>query len=425
MQERSEWATNAVGQEDMSKGLFYYQLMSSNCNEADDSLLFWWKSMCNQGQIRMKFYRWEDARNDFEAVLDFVQNHKSDTAEYIARRNLGRIAFRKREYTRADTLLKQACRLAADRKFGEEMTKGLEEEALLAASACLSERGNLPEKERQALLRLANGADLHTKVAALAVLMQDETRDGGFRYVLPYMALRDSLGDMEFEDYRQCMERENALLTVEVDKEIARQRSVLFAVYVVFVLFLCGGIYAIFIYRRKHEQDAIRLILLQKENEIIRLQQCSRASEEQYKKELENMRNGDERFRRANLYGMKIGKLLPLPDNPNQPRLEEYEKLLVKEADRKRFITEINHCFSHFADGLQQLVPDLTDEDLMYCCLFRLGVRKADIAAMVCLTRNAVSMRQLRIERKMGEKWTDVMPAQEHPNDKKEGLLRE
>ena len=61
----------------------------------------------------------------------------------------------------------------------------------------------------------------------------------------------------------------------------------------------------------------------------------------------------------------------------------------------------MDHCFNHFATGLRNITPGLTDEDAVYCCLFRLNIRPTDIAILMATSRSNVSKRRIRIESKL------------------------
>ena len=61
----------------------------------------------------------------------------------------------------------------------------------------------------------------------------------------------------------------------------------------------------------------------------------------------------------------------------------------------------MDRCFNRFAAGLGVLTPGLTDEEAVYCCLFRLNVRPSDIAVLMATSRSNVSKRRIRIENKL------------------------
>jgi len=101
---------------------------------------------------------------------------------------------------------------------------------------------------------------------------------------------------------------------------------------------------------------------------------------------------------------MEIGRNLPTADNPNKPTPKEYTNLIATEEKKILFLKEIDYCFNNFASGLKKITPNLTMHDVVHCCLFRLGIRTSDIAAMCSLTNSTISCRRKRLEAKMEAK---------------------
>ena len=208
-------------------------------------------------------------------------------------------------------------------------------------------------------------------------------------------------------------------------------------------------------HRRKHELDRIRLILNQKEQTIHFLETKQEKSEKllsQLKEKEERMVELERRAQKLNemqrllgdrkedtkkvtrqledlntlkdqiqqkekewetteqqlrnrlLYHMEIGRNLPTADNPNKPTPKEYTNLIATEEKKILFLKEIDYCFNNFASGLKKITPNLTMHDVVHCCLFRLGIRTSDIAAMCSLTNSTISCRRKRLEAKMEAK---------------------
>ena len=65
-----------------------------------------------------------------------------------------------------------------------------------------------------------------------------------------------------------------------------------------------------------------------------------------------------------------------------------------------------NRHFEHFTDRLAQAYPDLTKNDLDYCCLYLLGLNDADIAALMQRAYNTVNERNSKLRRIFGCKST-------------------
>lgn len=82
-------------------------------------------------------------------------------------------------------------------------------------------------------------------------------------------------------------------------------------------------------------------------------------------------------------------------------QIQEKEKRLEELAQREHKLQEMDRCFNNFATGLKTITPGLTDEEAVYCCLFRLNIRPTDIATLMATSRSNVSKKRARIENKL------------------------
>jgi hypothetical protein len=76
-----------------------------------------------------------------------------------------------------------------------------------------------------------------------------------------------------------------------------------------------------------------------------------------------------------------------------------------------------NRHFDHFTDRLAQTYPDLTKNDLDYCCLYLLGLNDADIAALMQRAYNTVNERNSKLRRIFGRKSTISVTLQAIANE--------
>lgn len=435
----------------LNDALFHYQLTALLCQyNPEDSLTFWWKGMCGQGGIWLQKNFTGDAEKDFRAVLEFARRHRLDTAEYTACRQLTDIALQRQEYHQAYDYNRRALQIAEEKDYPAELTKGLEEEATLACSAYALAQGKaLPDALYRQLAHLATDTSAMRNEQALALrllALQDTS------YLPTYIRVQDEYWATRFRTFTDDAEREKKGLIAERDAIAAGQEHTLFIALTLFALLLGGGFYAVASYRRRHELERVRLILGQKEQAIqilegqqeeterLRRQILEKekrmeelAQRERKLQELSGLAQGKEKdlarfsrltqeidelrhrieqkqlewkekeaqIRRHHLYDLPISHRLPVADNPHQPRKEDFDGLLANKERQMEFLQEMDRCFNRFAAGLKVLTPGLTDEETVYCCLFRLNVRPTDIATLMATSRSNVSKRRIRIENKL------------------------
>lgn len=120
----------------LNDAVFHYQSTALQCQYyPKDSLTYWWKAMCGQGEIWKEKNFLDYAQNDFEAVQQFAVRHRLDTAEYIACRQLTLIALEQQDYSKAKAYALRAHQISIKTPMPQDMTENQENERILSGSA--------------------------------------------------------------------------------------------------------------------------------------------------------------------------------------------------------------------------------------------------------------------------------------------------
>jgi hypothetical protein len=96
---------------------------------------------------------------------------------------------------------------------------------------------------------------------------------------------------------------------------------------------------------------------------------------------------------------------------------DSYKKLAQKRnkkcfntEERQQLHIEIHNAFAKLIQIIQKACPDLTNEDIVFCCLSQLDL---DSSALCCcmgiVNKQAVNQRRYRIRKKMKEKECDTL----------------
>ena len=442
----------------LNDAVFHYQSTALQCQYyPKDSLTYWWKAMCGQGEIWKEKNFLDYAQSDFEAVQQFAVRHRLDTAEYFACRKLTLIALEQQDYSKAKAYALRAHQISIKTPMSQEVTENQENERILSGSAyAIAYEKNIPDTMYRQLKRLSANTSLEIQTIALKLLSLYEIQGSGLQtHLLQYLRSQNEFSNQRFQKFTDASEREKKQLIAERDTIAAKQKNTLFISLTIFTLLLGSSLYAMADHRRKHELDRIRLILNQKEQTIHILEEKQESSEkllsrlkekeermaelERRAQKLDEMQKlfGDrkeymekatqkmeelntlkdqiqqkekewetteQQLRNRLLYSMEIGRKLPTADNPHQPTLKEYTNLIATDEKKILFLKEIDYCFNNFASGLQKITPSLTMYDVVHCCLFRLGIRTSDIATMCSLANSTISCRRKRLEAKMEAK---------------------
>ena len=408
LQRAYEEAVKLHQEGNLNDAVFYYQLTALNCQyHPEDSLTYWWKAMCGQGEVWIQKNFLDRAQTDFETVLQNAPKYRLDTAEYIVSRKLTLIALERQHYDKAYSYAMRAWKTAAKKQFPETMTDGQENERILAGFACALNNGQaVSDTVFGQMEKLAASPSLELRTTALKLLSLYEMQDSGKRsHLSQYIENENEYWNRRFQSFTDASESEKKQLIAERDAIAAEQKNTLFISLTIFTLLLGGSLYAMADHRRKHELDRIRLILNQKEQTIHFLETKQENSEKLLSQLKEKeWETTEQQLRNRLLYHMEIGRNLPTADNPNKPTPKEYTNLIATEEKKILFLKEIDYCFNNFASGLKKITPNLTMHDVVHCCLFRLGIRTSDIAAMCSLTNSTISCRRKRLEAKMEAK---------------------
>lgn len=120
----------------LNDAVFHYQSTALQCQYyPKDSLTYWWKAMCGQGEIWKEKNFLDYAQSDFEAVQQFAVRHRLDTAEYIACRKLTLIALEQQDYSKAKAYALRAHQISIKTPMSQEVTENQENERILSGSA--------------------------------------------------------------------------------------------------------------------------------------------------------------------------------------------------------------------------------------------------------------------------------------------------
>ncbi|HNP89944.1 tetratricopeptide repeat protein [Macellibacteroides fermentans] len=77
-------------------------------------------------------------------------------------------------------------------------------------------------------------------------------------------------------------------------------------------------------------------------------------------------------------------------------------KSLLSEADWTSLLNEVNAVYKSFTTSLQQAVPELTFEDIRFCCLLLVGLETKELSVVLSINPSSIRQRKMRIRAKAG-----------------------
>ena len=88
-------------------------------------------------------------------------------------------------------------------------------------------------------------------------------------------------------------------------------------------------------------------------------------------------------------------------------RFHKKEEWKPSPKDWEELLQALNRTYPEFRERLKKEVPKLSEQEWRMCCLIKMGIPPSTAAMLLCCTNQAISMRRVRLYRKItGEKGT-------------------
>lgn len=223
------------------------------------------------------------------------------------------------------------------------------------------------------------------------------------KFLEEHIRLRDSTyyGRKEellerMQNLREYKKQQERILQVEKnlsDKEVLLHRVVAFFAIIILASFL-------FYYRIKQNKNKLKIQLLRTEQERNQSDLKRKEAEIQYLKEKEEketialarLNQRLEYFKQLNEITIPI-----LMQNRNKAGA-----LHLQENDWTIIRNNTNACFYHFTERLKELYPQLTEEEINFCCLVKMELPLSVLAEIYHIAKGSISRKKMRLKEKIG-----------------------
>lgn len=223
------------------------------------------------------------------------------------------------------------------------------------------------------------------------------------KFLEEHIRLRDSTyyGRKEellerMQNLREYKKQQERILQVEKnlsDKEVLLHRVVAFFAIIILASFL-------FYYRIKQNKNKLKIQLLRTEQERNQSDLKRKEAEIQYLKEKEEketialarLNQRLEYFKQLNEISIPI-----LMQNRNKAGA-----LHLQENDWTIIRNNTNACFDHFTERLKELYPQLTEEEINFCCLVKMELPLSVLAEIYHIAKGSISRKKMRLKEKIG-----------------------
>jgi len=87
---------------------------------------------------------------------------------------------------------------------------------------------------------------------------------------------------------------------------------------------------------------------------------------------------------------------------------QKCDKKCLAPDERQRLNADIHYVFSWLIKTVKAVCPNLTEEDIVFCCLGKIGFDSLIVChCMGCVSRQTINQRKYRIKKKMHEAHCD------------------
>lgn len=221
-------------------------------------------------------------------------------------------------------------------------------------------------------------------------------------YLLRYVAVRDTLrNDIStlvaerihaLREYKMQRERANLAERNEARNKVQFYRLLASTVVLLALLLLLlyrARVKKLRLTEQLHGQrcQTMEESLRRKEAEIA----VARQEEELRQQQIEQLRQSLDYYKQLNQITLPV--LMRRQNSQGALHLTDDDwDIVIKNADA---------CFNHFSERLRQHCPQLTDDDVRFCCLVKMNLPLAQLAEIYHIAKGSISRRKMRLKEKM------------------------
>lgn len=228
----------------------------------------------------------------------------------------------------------------------------------------------------------------------LRLLYLDDGKDS-LAYIMALDAdkvLKNEILKEESAENRENYEKEkmlNELNRLKIDK----QRREILLLSLGLGLILIVFIFYFLLQRRKRKTN--KLLLHEK---TIRLEQANQLLEQA--EELTHLREKESQLRESLFRRMKSFHKIPSLEEGNDEDSESNnQRIALSQEDWEDIRKTVDKSYDNFTRRLLVSFPELSEKDINFCCLVKIGVSIKDLSDIYCISRTSISRKKQRMKR--------------------------
>ena len=144
--------------------------------------------------------------------------------------------------------------------------------------------------------------------------------------------------------------------------------------------------------RRKRQTD---LLLLQEKT--IRLEQTRQLLVQA--EELTLLREKESQLRESLFRRMKSFHKIPSLEDNDRKETDTNLRIALSKEDWDDIRQTVDKSYDNFTQRLKRSFPSLSEKDVNFCCLVKIGVSIKDLSDIYCISRTSVSRKKQRVKK--------------------------
>jgi tetratricopeptide (TPR) repeat protein len=203
----------------------------------------------------------------------------------------------------------------------------------------------------------------------------------------------------------QLKNKNNELKLLKKETEIY---LLIFIFLIIIVLIVAWFIFAEEKKKKKLYQQQLREQMLKNQTQIAEHENRLLKQEN----ELMQLREKATLLRESLFRKMSVSEKIPSLDaSANHLKESSHKKISLEEDDWKELIQTTNDVFNGFVSRLKKDYPELSADDIRFCCLLKIKVSMQDLADIYCISKAGITKRKTRMKKekfKLTENLSDL-----------------
>lgn len=204
--------------------------------------------------------------------------------------------------------------------------------------------------------------------------------------------LKEEITNAEFAENRANYEREkmqNELNRLKIDKQ--RREIMLLSLGLGFILIVFLSYFLL----QRRKRQANKLLLQEKTIHLEQAQQLLEQAEE-----LTLLREKESQLRESLFRRMKSFHKIPsLEESKEEEPENSGQRIALSQEEWEDIRQTVDKSYDNFTQRLQQSFPSLSEKDINFCCLVKIGVSIKDLSDIYCISRTSISRKKQRVKR--------------------------